>query len=52
MMNLLCLMDHNLFHLSDIQDYFECIIKKHETIANNPSLEIYVIRVKKGLVLK
>ena len=52
MMNLLCLMDHNLLHLSDIKDYFECIIETHETKTSNPPLKIYVIRVKKGLVLK
>ena len=26
----------------DIQDYFKYIIKKHETIANNPPVQIYV----------
>ena len=34
------------YSISDIQDYFECIIKKHETIANNPPVQIYVYRVK------
>ena len=26
------------YSVSDIQDYSECIIKKHETIAGNPPL--------------
>ena len=30
------------YSVSDIQDYFECIIKKHETIADNPPVQIYV----------
>ena len=24
------------YSISDIQDYFQCIIKKHETITDNP----------------
>ena len=30
------------YSVSDIQDYFEYIIKKHETIADNPPVQIYV----------
>ena len=30
----------------EIQDYFEYIMKKHETIANNPSVQIYVNKIK------
>ena len=29
-----------------IQDYFEFIIKKHETLTENPSVQIYVNRTK------
>ena len=36
------------YSASDIQDYFEYIIKKHETIANNPPVQIYVNKIKKG----
>ena len=50
MMNLICLMDHIL--LRDIQDYFEYIIKKHETIANNPPLQIYVNKRQTGYKLE
>ena len=31
-----------LYSVSNIQDYFENIIKKHETVADNPSIKIYV----------
>ena len=30
------------YSVSDIQDYFEYIIKKHGTIADNPPVQIYV----------
>ena len=30
----------------DIQDYFEYIIEKHETIALNPPVQIYVNKIK------
>ena len=33
--------------VSDIQNYFEYIIKKHETIADNPPVHIYGNKVKK-----
>ena len=35
------------YSVSDIQDYFEYIIKKHETIADNPPVQIYVNKIKK-----
>ena len=28
------------YSVSDIQDYFECITKKHETIINNPPVQV------------
>ena len=33
--------------VSDIQNYFEYVIKKHETIADNPPVHIYGNKVKK-----
>ena len=42
-------MDHIV---SDIQDYFEYIIKKHETIADNPPVQIYVNKIKNRIVFK
>ena len=35
-----------------ILDYFEYIIKEHETIANNPLLQIDVNKIKKKIVFK
>ena len=43
---------HRSYSVSDIQDYFEYIIKKHETIADNPPVQIYVNKIKKELFLK
>ena len=40
------------FSISDIQDYFEYIIKKHETIANNPPVKIYVNKIKNSIGFK
>ena len=40
------------YSVSDIQDYFEYIIKKHETIADNPPAQIYVNKTKSRIVFK
>ena len=40
MKNLSYLMDN--IQVSDIQNYFEYIIKKHETVADNSPIKIYV----------
>ena len=40
------------YSVSDIQDYFEYIIKKHETIADNPLVQIYVNKIKNRIVFK
>ena len=34
------------YSLSDIEDYFEYTIKKHETLADNPPIGIYVIKIE------
>ena len=34
------------YTISEIQYYFECIIEKHKTIANNPPVQIYVNSIK------
>ena len=44
-MNLICLIDHILFQTFKI-------IKKHETIANNPPVQLYVNRIKNRIVFK
>ena len=36
----------------DIQDSFEFIIKKHETLTENPPVQIYVNRIKNRTVFK
>ena len=46
MIDLIYLMD---LIVSDIQDYFEYIIKKHETIADNLPVQIYVNKIKNRL---
>ena len=38
--------------ISDIQDCFNYIIKKHEAIANNPPVQLYVNKIGKRTVLK
>ena len=38
------------YSISDIQDYLQCIIKKHETISNNPPVQIYVNKIKNRIV--
>ena len=40
------------YFISDIQDYFEFIIKKHETLIENPPLQIYVNKIKNIIVFK
>ena len=40
------------YSVSDIQDYFEHIIKKHETVADNPPVQIYVNKIKNRIVFK
>ena len=39
-------------YVSDIQDYFECIIKKHETLAYNLLIQIYVNRIENRITFK
>ena len=40
------------YSISDIQNYFEFIIKEHETLADNPPVQIYVNRIKNRIVFK
>ena len=40
------------YSVSDLQNYFEYIIKKHETIANNPPVQTYVNKIKNSIVFK
>ena len=45
-------MPYGSYCVSDIQDYFDYIIKKHETIADNPLAQIYVDKIKNKIVFK
>ena len=40
------------YSISDIQDYFEYIIKKHETIANNYPVQFFVNKIKNRIGFK
>ena len=38
--------------VSDIQEYFEYIIKKHETMTDNPAIRIYVNKIENRITFK
>ena len=38
--------------IADIQDYFEYIIKKHETLATIPPIHVYTNKTNNRLVFK
>ena len=38
--------------IADIQDYFEFIIKKHETLTENPPIQIYPKKSRNRIVFK
>ena len=38
------------YNIEKIQDHFECTIKKHETIDDNPPVQIYVNEMKNRIV--
>ena len=40
------------YSIADIQDYFEFIIKKHETLTENPSIQIYENKTKNRMIFK
>ena len=40
------------YSISNIQDTFEFIIKKHETLTENPPVQIYVNKIKNRIVFK
>ena len=40
------------YSIADIQDYFEFIIKKHETLTENPSIQIYANKIKNRIIFK
>ena len=40
------------YSISDIQGYFEFIIKKHETLTENPPVQTYPYKIKNRIVFK
>ena len=40
------------YSIANIQDYFEFIIKKHETLTENPLIQIYPNKIKKRIAFK
>ena len=40
------------YSISDIQDYLEFIIKKHKTLTENSSIQIYPNKIKNRIILK
>ena len=40
------------YSIADIQDYFEFIIKKHETLSENPLVQIYPNKIKNRIIFK
>ena len=40
------------YSISDIQEYFEYTIKRHETIADNLLVQIYINKIKNRIVFK
>ena len=40
------------YSVSDIQDYFKYIIKKHEKVTGNPPIRIYVNQMEKRITFR
>ena len=45
-------LSHGSYSVSDIQDYFEYIFKKHEAVTDNPSIRIYINRIENRVIFK
>ena len=50
MMNLIFLMDHILFQIFKV--ILSTLLKKHETITNNPPVQIYTNKLKNRIVFE
>ena len=40
------------YSIAHIQDYFEFIMKKHETLTGNPTIQIYPTKIKNKIAFK
>ena len=47
-----CDLPNGSYSISDIQHYFEFIIKKHGTLTENPPIQIYSNKIKNRIVFK
>ena len=45
-------LSHGSYSISDIQDYFECILKKHSESVDNPPIRIYVNKIENRITFK
>ena len=45
-------MPHGSYSIADIEDYFEFVIKKYETLAENSPVQIYPNKIKNKIVFK
>ena len=52
MMNLNYPMDLTLYSISDIEDYYEYILKKHGEDIDKPSVQIYVNKIENRITFK
>ena len=43
---------NGFYSIADIQDYFDFIIKNHETLTENPPIQIYPNKIKNRIVIK
>ena len=43
---------HGSYSISDIQDYFEYVLKKHSESVDNPSIRIYVNKIENRITFK
>ena len=43
---------HGSYSVSDIQDYFENILKKHESVVDNPSEKRYINKIENRIIFK
>ena len=41
-----------LYSVSDIQNYFKCILKKHGENTNKPSIQIYINKIENRITFK
>ena len=40
------------YSVSDIQDYLKYIIKKHETVTDNPPIRIYINKIENRITFR